>query len=140
MGVDPLVQGRIGSVAAVAFGNQHLEQLPPSCHQGTQVAGRLIGQRTHRWPDRFRETGNHCRVQPICLGQLAHRASEGSHPARVDDRDRQAGRGQSCGKADLHAARGLENDQRRRNRDQALDQCGHTLVIVAEGGALAGGA
>ena len=50
--------------------------------------------------------------QAVGLGQLAHRASEGPHLARIDDRDRQACRGQSCGNADLHAARGLEHDQR----------------------------
>ncbi len=77
-------------------------------------------------------------IHPIGLGQPTQRAGEGADLARVDDRDRQAGRGQSCSEADLHPARGLEHDQRRRNRDQALDQCGHTLVIVADGGALAG--
>jgi hypothetical protein len=60
--------------------------------------------------------------------------------ARVDDRDRQAGRGQGRREADLQAARGLEHRRAPARRDQTLDQRRHALVIVAEGGALAGGA
>jgi hypothetical protein len=69
--------------------------------------------------DRLGEAGDHRRVQPVGLGQPARGTSEGPHLARVDDRDRQAGRGQGRREADLHAAGGLEHHQRWRERGQA---------------------
>jgi hypothetical protein len=37
-------------------------------------------------------------------------------------------------------AGGLEHDERRRERGQTLDQRRHVLVVIVDGGALAGGA
>jgi hypothetical protein len=83
------------------------------------VPGGLVGQGPHRRPHRLGEAGDRRRVQAVGLGQPTRGAGEGPHLARVDHRDRQAGRGQGRREADLHAAGGLEHHQRRRERDQA---------------------
>ena len=138
MGVDPPVQGGSGGVAAVALGGEHLEQLAPARHQRPQAARRLVGQGPHGRPHRLGEAGDRLRVQAVGLRQPTYGAGEGAHLARVDDRDRQAGRGQGRREADLHAAGRLEHDQRRRERGQAADQGRHALVIVVGDEALAG--
>jgi hypothetical protein len=140
VGVDPLAQGGVGGLAPVPLRHEHLEQLPPACHQGAQVAGRLVRQGTRRRPDRLGEAGDRLRVEAIGLGQPPHGAREGADLARVDHRDRQAGRGQGRREADLQPAGGLEHDQRWRERDQTGDQRRHALVVVVDGEALAGGA
>jgi hypothetical protein len=139
VGVDPLVQGGIGRVAAVALGDQHLEQLAPARHQGAQVAGGLVRQGSRGRPHRLGEAGDRLRVEPVGLGQPPRCAREGAHLARVDDRDRQAGRGQGRREADLHPAGGLEHDERRREGGQALDQRRHALLVVVDREALARG-
>src|SRR5689334_9980105 len=58
---------------------------------------------------------------------------------RVDDRDRQPGRGQGRREADLQAAGGLEHDERRREGGQALDQRRDLPLAVVDGEALARG-
>ena len=98
------------------------------------------GKGSHGRPHRLREAGDHGRVEAIRLGQPAGGAGEGAHPARVDDRDRQPGRGQGRREADLQAAGGLEHDQRRREGGQALDQRRHAVLVVVDREALAGGA
>ena len=127
-------------MAPVALGHQHLEQLAPARHQGAQVAGGLVRQGPHGRPHRLGEAGDRLGVEAVGLGQPARGAREGAHLARVDDRDRQAGRGQGRGEADLQAAGGLEHDQRRREGGQALDQRRHALLVVVDREALAGGA
>jgi hypothetical protein len=102
------------------------------------VAGRRVRQGAHRRPHGFGEAGDRRGVQAVGLGQPTHGAGEGADLARVDDRDRQAGRGQGRGEADLHPAGGLEHDECRRERTQALDQRRHAPVVMVEGGALAG--
>ena len=77
----------------------------------------------------------------IGLGQSACGASEAADLARVDHRDRQGGRGQGGGEADLQAAGGLEHDQRRLKGEQAaLDQRRYLLLAVVDREALTGGA
>jgi hypothetical protein len=125
VGVDPGVQGGIGGLAPVALGGEHLERLPPARHQRPQAAGGLARQGPHRRPDRLGEAGDRLGVEPVGLGQPPHRAGEGAHLARVDDRDRQAGRGQGRREADLQAAGGLEHDERRFTGDQAADEGRH---------------
>jgi hypothetical protein len=125
-------------VAAVALGHQHLEQLPATRHQRRQAAGGLVGQRPRGGSDRLGEMRDRLGVQAVGLGQAPHRAGEGAHLARVDDRDRQAGRGQGRRQPDLQAAGGLEHDQRRREGGQALDQRRHAPLVVVDGEALAG--
>jgi len=138
VGVDPGVQGGIGGLAPVALGGEHLERLPPARHQRPQAAGGLVRQGPHRRPDRLGEAGDRLGVEPVGLGQPPHRAGEGAHLARVDDRDRQAGRGQGRREADLQAAGGLEHDQRRLEGEQALDQRHHLFCVIVDGEALAG--
>ena len=138
VGVDPLVQGSIGGLAAVALGHQHLEQLPPARHQSTQMAGRLVRQGTHRWPDRLGEMSDRLGIQAVGLRQPAQRTGEAANLARVDHPHRQAGRGEGAGNADLQAAGGLEHDQRRLKGEQALDQRRHLFCVIVDGEALAG--
>jgi hypothetical protein len=142
VGVDPPVHERLGRLAPVALGGEHLEQLPSPHHQGPEVPGGLVRQGPHRRPHRLGEAGDHRRVEAVGLCQPARGAGEGAHPARVDHRHRQAGRGQGRREADLHPAGGLEHDERRCRFEggQAPDQRRHALLVVVEGEALAGGA
>ena len=64
-------------------------------------------------------------------------AREGAHPAGIDDRDRQPGRGQGRRGGDLHPAGGLEHDERGGARDEAGDQGRDLLLIVVDHEALA---
>jgi hypothetical protein len=77
-------------------------------------------------------------IQAVGLGQPAHRPREAADLARVDHRDRQAGRGQGRREADLHAAGGLEHDERWLKRDQTLDQRRYLLLAIVDREARAG--
>jgi hypothetical protein len=127
-------------VAAVALGDQHLEQLAPARHQGAEVAGGLVRQGPHRRPDRLGEAGDRRRVQPVGLRQPARGAGEGPHPARVDDRDRQAGRGQGRREADLQPPVASSTTSAGASATRRSTSAATLLVVVVEGEALAGGA
>src|SRR3954453_22393503 len=131
---------RSGLGARCPLGYQHLEQLAPARHQGAQAAGGLVRQGSRGRPHRLGEAGDRLRVEAVGLRQPAGGAREGANLARIDDRDRQAGRGQGRREADLQPAGGLEHDERRRGGGQALDEPPHALVVVGGGEALAGGA
>jgi len=139
VGVDPLAQDGIGHVAPVAFGDQHLEQLPPARHQRRQAARRLVRQGPHRRPDGLGEAGDRFGVEAVGLRQPPRGAREGAHLAGIDDRDRQPGRGQGGRGGDLHPARGFEHDQRGGEGGQALDQRRHARLVVTDREVLARG-
>jgi hypothetical protein len=138
-GVDPLAQGGIGHVAPVALGDQHPEQPAPPRQEGAEVAGGLVRQGPRGRSHRLREAGDRLGVEAVGLRQPPGGAREGAHLAGIDDRDRQAGRGQGRREADLQPAGGLEHDERRSRGGQALGEPRHALVVVVDGEALAGG-
>ena len=138
MGVDPLVQRGVGHAVPVALRHVHLEELAAARHEGAEAAGGLVRQGPRGRPHRLREAGDRFRVEAVGLRQPAGGARESAHLAGIDDRDRQAGRGQGRREADLQAAGGLEHDQGRREGGQAIDQRRHALLVVVDREALAG--
>ena len=83
-----------GHAAAIAFSDDHLDDLAAARHQLTQGLRLGIGNRSRRRLDRLGEMGDSCSIDPVGLGQFAGRAGEIADLARVDDSHRQA----RCGK------------------------------------------
>ena len=100
---------------AVAFDNHHLDDLAATGDQLGQCAGLLVGHRAGRQIDRRG-------AQRVGLGQPAGRVGEVAHLARVDHRQRQAGRAQQRRHRHLKAAGRLQNHQRHIEPDQPLRQ------------------
>ena len=89
MRLDPGSQGGAGGAPAIAFADQHRDQLPAPGDQVTQGLGLGVGQRSQLRSDRLGEVGQDLGVERIGLGQAARGAGEVAHLARVDDHDRQ---------------------------------------------------
>jgi hypothetical protein len=72
-----------GPAEPVALGLEHLEELASARGQRVERVQRLVGERAHLGPDALREQGEHARVDPVRLGELAGRAGEVVHAAGV---------------------------------------------------------
>jgi hypothetical protein len=96
---------------ALALGVEHLEQLPAAGEQGLELLGGRIRQRSGGGPDARGEEREHLGIDAVGLGQPAERLREGAHLARIDDGDRESGRGERGRHRRLVAARGFEHHQ-----------------------------
>jgi hypothetical protein len=72
-----------GPAEPVALGLEHLEELASARGQRVERVQRLVGERAHLGPDALREQGEHARVDPVRLGELAGRAGDIVHAAGV---------------------------------------------------------
>jgi hypothetical protein len=95
---------------AVPLRRQHLQELPPAREQRVELPLCLVRQRAHLRADALGEEREHAGVAPVGLRQLARRARELAHLARVRDDHRQPGRGERGDGRQLVAAGGLQHD------------------------------
>ena len=118
---DALLQARVGhALLALAFGADHLDDLPPAGDQIGQQPRRLVRQRPRLGLGRFGEVGDDRGIDRIGLGALPERLGEGADLGRIDDHDRQSGRRQRRRHDGLEAAGGLQRDDVRRQAAAAV--------------------
>ena len=125
-----------------SFGAYMLQQLAPAQQHRLQLLGGLIGQRPGRGLHAGPEEGEHLGIDPIGLGQAAQRPSEVTHLARIDDRHRQARRGERSRQGRFIPPGCLEHHEGDRLRLTLRDQNGQAAGIgrelAAEAGRLTG--
>ena len=95
----------------VFLGDDHLHDLLSTDGKGAQLGGFGIRNRADRGPDTGGEFGQDVGIDPIGLGQLAHRTGEITNLTRIHNHDRQSGSGQSQGHVMLISPGGFQNDQ-----------------------------
>jgi hypothetical protein len=95
--------------------------------------GRLVGDRSHRGPHALGEEREHVGVDAVGFRELAHRASEVAHLARVDHDHRQRGGDQGGDHEQLVATRGFEHDQLGMVGPKAIEQRFHAALIIGDG-------
>lgn len=76
---------------ALAFGDDHLNDLPPPSDQFGQQPSLLIRDRTHRWLHRLDEPRDHRGINRVRLGTLTNRLREMPDLGRVDQHQRELG-------------------------------------------------
>jgi hypothetical protein len=103
----------------LAFGGQHLDQLPSARHAGRELLERRVGVGAQRGPHPVGEEGEEAGVDRVGLRQAAERFGEVPHLAGIHDDDREAGRGEGPGHRHFVAAGRLQHDGRRAQRVQA---------------------
>ena len=86
-----------GAATAIAFGEDHLDDLTAARRQFTQGLCRCRRHGSGRRPDCLGEMGDRGGIEPIGLGKLAGGARKIADLARVDHRQRQLRRGQRAG-------------------------------------------
>ena len=85
--------GIVDPLFTVAFGHQHVDDLPAPADQLAQQASCFVGDRTWLRLHRFGKAGDHLGVDRIGLGPLADRSCEVAHLRRVHHHERQRGAG-----------------------------------------------
>ena len=118
---------------ALAFGADHVDDLPPA---GDEVGEHLcfgVGQWSDLWPCRLDEAGDDRSIDRVGLGALAKRGGKGPDLGRVDHHDRQAGAAEPGRDDRLEAAGRLDGDCRAGERLQPLDQLGQAFAVARDG-------
>ncbi len=125
-GLDARAHQGDGELQALAFGQQHAQQLASTrdhsrqgllllvC-QGTDEAGQVVAAH-----ERGGELGQHARIDRIGLGKAPHRLGEVACLTRVDHGHGQARSLQRAGKRRLIATGGLHHHQRHVQRFKAV--------------------
>jgi hypothetical protein len=114
--LDALPGPHAGTLLALAFGHDHLDDLPPPRHQIGQCLGGGIRQSAHRRIGRRSKLRNYLGVDPIGLGTLAQSVGKGAHLRRIDDHNGQARRRQARRHDRLKAACRLNRNELRGKR------------------------
>ncbi len=110
----------------VFLGDDHLHDLLSTDGKGAQLGGFGIRNRADRGPDAGGEFGQDVGIDPIGLGQLAHRTGEITNLTRIHNHDRQSDRGQSQRHVMLISPGGFQNDQFRGK----TCQLGHQFFVA----------
>ena len=123
MGVDGGAHGALGrAVAAFALIGADRHQHPPAGHQSPEIAPDFTRRRGRLRGRGGGEARDDAGIDAIRLGVLGQRPGKGPHPARLDQRQRQACRPEHRHQPRLAPARGLQNHKRRPFALQPLGQ------------------
>ena len=102
------------------------------------MAGCLVRQGTHRWPDRLGEMSDRLGIQAVGLGQSAHRPGEAAGWRGLTTATGRPAAARVAVRRNLHVADGLKHDERWLKRDQELDQRHYLLLAIIDREARAG--
>ena len=108
---DALLEPRGGPLLALAFGADHVNDLPPA---RTRWASRRVassGSARGSGLVASREVGDDRRIDGVGLGTLADRLGEGADLGRIDDDNRQASGSQRRSRNGLEATGGFQGDE-----------------------------
>jgi hypothetical protein len=125
-------EGFASAPEPVAFGLDHLDQLPPSPDKTGQSGTLMIRHLALCGPNRFREPGDHLAVEPVCLRQATDGSGIVSDLSRVDDSDVEARLCQQVGNVLFQAACWIQDDQGDIARAKTADQLPDTRAIVRQ--------
>src|SRR5579871_1932019 len=121
--IDAFLEARDrDTLLALAFGTDHLDDLPPPRNKVGQQSRRLVRERTRLWLGRLRKMRDDSRINWIGLCALADCLGKGANLGRIDDDDWKLSRSQSCRRNRLEAAGCLQSNNSRRNGFKPLDQ------------------
>jgi len=123
----------------MALRRQHLDHLAASEEQRAQrLRGSLLQGTRHRL-HRFREVGQHTRINPIRFRQDPDGLSKGPDLAGVGTHHGDPGHGQRREQGACEAPRGFEHDQGRRHRLALRYEGAHTRRLIGHLPGLGGG-
>ena len=124
---------------AVPFRGEHLQELSASGEEGGEFGGGLVAQRPDRRANPVGKLGQHARIELVGLGEDAEGLGEIPHLARIDRHDGETGDRERAEDGGFVAARGLQDDQCRRQRLEPRDESGKGSGGVGHLPLLAGG-
>jgi hypothetical protein len=115
----------------------HFDHLAAAGDQFGQALA--IGIRDRAWfgTNAFGEQGDDLSIERIGLGEPSGGTGEIPDLAWIDDREREAGAGESGSHGDLKPAGGLEHDQLRGELTQGADELHYACAVADDGKGLA---
>ena len=111
----------------------HFHHLAAARDQFGQALTVGVGERAWSGTNAFGEQGDDLSIEGVGLGEPSGGAGKIADLTRIDDREREAGAGQSGGHGDLEPAGGFEHDQRRSQGKQIGDEVRKGLAIACDG-------